>query len=97
MDQGRDPQQPFSGLIVIGTVNIIGVLSDPVSIYTVVQHWRLATDCDRIAVGLPLVSIHAYKVHINMYSSQYTSCLTKWLFPLTNFPFRFRSVAFALN
>ena len=35
MDPGRDPTAGFfSGLIVIGTVNIIGVLSDPVLIYT---------------------------------------------------------------
>ena len=44
----------FSGMIVIGTVNIIGILSDPVPIFTGVQHWLLATNRDRIAVGLSL-------------------------------------------
>ena len=35
----------FSGLIVIGNVNIVGALSDPVLIYPVDQLWLLATDC----------------------------------------------------
>ena len=49
----------FSGLLVIGTVDIIGVLSNPVPIYmyTVVQRWLLATDRDCIAIGLSL-SLH---------------------------------------
>ena len=34
MDLGRDPTAGFSGLIVIGTVDIVGALSDPVPIYT---------------------------------------------------------------
>ena len=39
------------GLIAIGAVNITGMLCNPVSIYTVVQHWFLVTDPNRIAVG----------------------------------------------
>ena len=42
----------FSGLVVIGAVNIIGILNDPVPIQVF-----LATDCDCIAVGL-LLSLH---------------------------------------
>ena len=38
----------------IGDVKIIGVLSNQVPIDTVVQHWLLATNGDRITVGLPL-------------------------------------------
>ena len=41
----------------VSVVNIIGVLSDPVPIYTAVQHWLLATNHDRIATGLSL-SLH---------------------------------------
>ena len=61
MDLGQDPTAGFfSGLIVIGTINITGALSDLVPSYTVVQHWLLATDHDCIAVGLSLsLSIHA--------------------------------------
>ena len=56
------PQQAFfsslfSGLIVISTVNIIGIVSDLVPIYTVVEHWLLANDHDCIAVGFSL-SLH---------------------------------------
>ena len=54
MDRGQDPSAGFLGLIVIVAVNIIGVLNDPVPIYTVVQHWLLATDHHDIAVGLLL-------------------------------------------
>ena len=52
MAPGRDPTAGFSYSGVI-----IGVLSDPVLIYAVVQHWLLATNRDRIAVGLSL-SVH---------------------------------------
>ena len=51
------PQQAFSGLIVIGTDNIIGAQSNLAPIYPVVQHWLLATDSDHIAIGLSL-SLH---------------------------------------
>ena len=37
MDPGQILQQAFLGLIVIGTVNIFGVPSDPVPIYTVMN------------------------------------------------------------
>ena len=47
-------QQAFSGLIIISDVDIIGILSGSVHtcMYTVVQHYLLATECDCIAVGL---------------------------------------------
>ena len=55
MDPGQNPTAGFfSGLIVISAVNIIGVPSDLVSIYTVVQCWLLTNDCNRIDVGLSL-------------------------------------------
>ena len=41
-------------IIVIGAVNIIGIISDLVPNYTVVQHWVLSTDRDLIAVGMLL-------------------------------------------
>ena len=56
MDPGRDPTAGlFSGLIVVGTVTS-GALRDPVPFATVVQRWLLATDRDRIAVGLSFES-----------------------------------------
>ena len=62
MDSGQDNTEKFWGLIVISAVNIIGVLSDPVPIYTVVQHWILAIDCDCIAIGFSL-SLHPCSIH----------------------------------
>ena len=48
MDPGQDPTAGhFSGLIVVGTVNIW---------CTVVQRWLLATNRDCIAVGLSFES-----------------------------------------
>ena len=38
----------------ISAVKIIGVLSDQVPIYTVVQHWLSTTDRDHITIGLSL-------------------------------------------
>ena len=43
-------------ILIIDAVNIIGILSDPFPIYSVSQHWLLATDSDRV-VGL-LLSLH---------------------------------------
>ena len=44
-------------ILIIGAVNIVGILSDLFPIYSVVQHWLLARDCDRVAFGL-LLSLH---------------------------------------
>ena len=61
------PQQAFfSGLTVIGAVNIIGAINDLVPIYTVVQHWLLATNRDCIAVGLSL-SLHPCSEIVHQY------------------------------
>ena len=54
----------FSGLIVVNA-NIFGTLSDPAPINTVVQHWLLATNHDRIDVGL-LLSLHLYSKIVNL-------------------------------
>ena len=58
MDLSGSHSRLFSGLTVIGAVNIIGALSNPFPIYTVVQHWLLATNCDCNAIGL-LLSRHS--------------------------------------
>ena len=43
MDLGRDPTEGFFRVDCSHTVNISGALSDPVPIYTVFEHWPLAT------------------------------------------------------
>ena len=69
MDPGQDPAAGFfSGLIVIGTVNITGVLNDPIPFYTAVQHWLMATGLDHTVVGL-LLSLHpCNKIKLNNYT-----------------------------
>ena len=52
MDRGRDPTAGLSsGLIVAGILLTSDALSDPVLFDTASQHWLLAIDRDRIAVG----------------------------------------------
>ena len=70
MDQVGITQQAFLGLIVIGTVNIIGALSNLVPFYIVVQHWLLATDCNCIAVGLSL-GLHPFSKIGNSHGDSY--------------------------
>ena len=65
----------FMALIVISAVNNIGTPNDPVPIYTVVQHCLLATDHNRIAVGLSSLSLYpCSKINNNRlnYSTKYT-------------------------
>ena len=54
MDPGQDPTASFFQGWLLSVLLTSGALSDPVPIDTVVQHWLLAIDRDRIAVGLLL-------------------------------------------